>query len=65
MAKSTIRIIVARIQEGAPGKPDIIENTLEINSKRLELDEAKAMQKELLPLLSSFIDVDTDSAPDA
>ena len=60
MPKYTLKVCIAKLEQGENGTPDIPQHSVSIQSNNLTLEETQAMQKELLPVLTNFLEQDTE-----
>ncbi len=56
----TLKVSIQKITQAEGSAPERQSHSVCISSSDLTLDETKAMQKELLPVLSSFLEKDDE-----
>lgn len=58
MPKYTLKVCIAKIEQGENGAPDVPQHSASITSNNLTLEETQAMQKELVPAILGWLDKD-------
>jgi hypothetical protein len=58
MPKYTLKVCIAKIEQGEAGAPDVPQHSVSIQSNNLSLEDTQAMQEELVPALLGWIKKD-------
>jgi len=54
----TLKVCIAKIEQGEAGAPDIPQHSVSITSNNLTLENTQAMQEELVPALLGWLKKD-------